>query len=127
MIRIFYGSFVICALLALFQLVMFFSAYSSGNMAIYHGVLVLASGGTSLILLASIFFPLKARIVALLVFAVATISVYVWEMGIWPANPSTMSISYGLEGLLFLIFVFAPVLGLVSSASLLRQHARCKE
>lgn len=128
MTKISYGSYVICTLLALLQLVMFFSAYSRGDMAIYHGVIVVASGGTSLALLASILFPLKARLIALLVFAVATISVYVWSISIWPANFYTMSFSDGIiQGLLFLIFVFAPILGLVSGAYLLRQHAKRQE
>ena len=128
MTKLFYGSYVICVLLALLQLVMFLSAYSSGDIAIYHGAIIVTSGGTSLLLLTSIFLSLKARIVALLVFATATISVYVWEMSVRPVDPTTMSSSEGLlHGVLFLLFVLAPVVGLASGASLMRRFARRKE
>lgn len=128
MTKLFYGSYVICVLLALLQLVMFLSAYLSGDISIYHRAIIVTSGGASLLLLASIFSSLKARIVALLVFATATISVYVWEMSVRPVDPTTMSSSEGLlHGVLFLIFVLAPVVGLASGASLMRRFARRKE
>ena len=128
MTKLFYGSYVICVLLALLQLMMFLSAFSSGNISIYHGAIIVTSGGTSLLLLASIFFSLKARTVALLIFAMATISVYAWEMSVRPVEPTTMSFPEGLlHGLLFLIFVFAPFVGLASAASLLKRLARSKE
>uniref|UniRef100_UPI003D14094D hypothetical protein n=1 Tax=Altererythrobacter sp. TaxID=1872480 RepID=UPI003D14094D len=55
MTKLFYGSYVVCVLLALLQLVIFFASYSSGDTAVYHLATILHSGGTSLILLASIF------------------------------------------------------------------------
>jgi len=128
MTKLFYGSFTICALLAFLTLMIFFSAYLRDAMVIYHDVTILTSGGSSLILLASIFFTLKARIVALLIFAVATISSYVWQVIYWQQfDPTTMSFSNGLfEELLFLAFVVVPFLGIVSGAFLLRQYANAK-
>jgi len=128
MTKLFYSSYVICALLALFQLVIFFSHHMHGTMAIYPPLYVLASGTSSLILLASIFFPRKARIIALLIFAVSTISASVWEMSIRAADPIRMSTSYLLiEGSIALIFFLVPILGLLSGASLLRKDAEGKE
>ncbi|HEY6816822.1 MAG TPA: hypothetical protein VI168_14890 [Croceibacterium sp.] len=127
MSKLFYGSYVICALLALLQLVMFFSAYLHGDMAIYHRVILLTAGTTSLILVASILFTAKAKIIAMLMFAVSAISSYVWEMSIRPIDPTRMSFSDGLvQGLIFLIFIFVPILGLVSGASLLGEMASAK-
>jgi hypothetical protein len=128
MTKLFYATYGVCALLALLQLVLFFSAYLRGDIAIYNGVILLTAGATSLILLASIFFPLKARIIALLIFAVTTISASVWEMSIRPIDPTRMSFSDGLiVGGIFLVFILGPILGLVSGASLLMRHAKNKE
>ena len=127
MSKIFYGSYVICALLALLQLVMFFSAYLHGDMAIYYSVILLTAGTTSLTLLASIFSAVKTKIIALLIFAASAISFYVWEMSIRPIDPTRMSFSDSLvQGLIFLIFIFVPIFGLVSGASLLRKMASAK-
>ncbi|MCB2083272.1 MAG: hypothetical protein KDD90_04375 [Sphingomonadaceae bacterium] len=127
MIKLFYGSYVICALLALLILATFLDTYLRGQMAIYNPVIGVLTGAPSLILLASIFFPLTARMIALLTFAVSTISTYVWEISIRPIKSGTMTFSVGLtETLLLFAFVFVPILGIISSASLLRQHAKRK-
>jgi hypothetical protein len=104
--------------------VIFFASYLGGDMGIYHLATILHSGGTSLILLASIFLKRKARIVAQLMFTVSTIFSYVWDMINWPRNPATMSFSDGaLEALLFLTFVLVPILGFASGACLWRQSS----
>lgn len=128
MTKVFHGSYVVCALLGILQLFMFFEAYLRAAMGIYHPVIILTSGMTSLLLLASLFLPLRARIVALLMFAGCTISTYVWSMGNSPIDPTGMSFSEGLlQGLLFIVFALLPTLGVVSGASLMRQHADRKE
>jgi hypothetical protein len=124
MTKIFYGSYMLCALLALFNLVIFVSAYSTGDIGIYHWAIILTSGGTSLILLAGIFCLWKTRIVALLIFAVTTISTYVWSLSSWYVDLAALSV---IDYLLFLIFVFVPFLGLASGAALLRRLALHKE
>lgn len=124
MTKLFYGSYVLCALLALVQLVMFVSAYSTGDIGIYHWAIILTSAGTSLILLAGIFCLWKARIVALLIFAVTTISTYVWSFSSWYVDLAALSV---IDYLLFLIFVFVPFLGLASGAALLRRLALHEE
>lgn len=128
MTKVFHGSYVICALLGLLQLFMFVEAYLRGDTGICHPVVIFTSGATSMLLLASLFFPLKARLVALLLFAVCTISTYIWAMSSWPIEPGSMSFSDGLlQGFLFLIFALVPILGTVSDASLLRQHPEYKK
>ena len=128
MAKLFYSSYVICALLALLHLVIIFSSYVTGDVVIYHSAIVLYSGGTSFILLVSIFFPLKAKIAAMLIFAVSMIGSYTWDRINWPFNPMTMSFFDGiLEASLFLIFVLVPILGFVSGASILGKNARLEE
>lgn len=128
MTKLFYSSYAVCALLALLQLAMFFSAYLHDAMEIYHSVVFLTSGATSLLLLAGIFFPLRTRIVALLIFSVSTILIYVWEITRWPFDPTTLSLFRGIrEGILFLIYILMPILGLFSSMFLLREHTKVTE
>jgi hypothetical protein len=128
MTQVFHGSYVICAMLGLLQLFMFVEAYLRGEIRIYHPVVIITSGATSMLLLASLFSPLKARLVALLLFAVCTNSTYIWAMSSWPIDPTSMSFSDGLlQGFLFLIFAFVPILGAVSGASLFRRHPHHKK
>jgi glucose dehydrogenase len=123
MTKVFYGSYVICALLGLLFLFMFVEAYLRGEIGIYHPVVIFTSGETSMFLLASIFFPLRAKLVALLLFALCTISTYIWEMSRWPIDLTGMSFFNLLfQGGLFLIFAFVPLLGMVSGVSPLRRH-----
>jgi len=76
-----------------------------------------------MLLLASIFFPPKGKLVAIFLFAVCTISTYVWSMSSWPIDPTGMSFSDGIiQGIILLIFVFVRVIGMVSGALLLRRH-----
>lgn len=127
MTTVFHGSYVICALLGLLQLFMFGEAYLRGEIGIYHPVLIFTSGATSTLLLASIFFPLKAKLVALFLFAVCTISTYIWSMSSWSIDPTGMSFSEGIiQGVLLMIFAFVPVMGMVSGALVLRRHPTTK-
>jgi hypothetical protein len=123
MTKVFHGSYVICALLGLIHLFMFVEAYFRDEIGIYPPALIFISGATSMLLLASIFFPPKGKLVAIFLFAVCTISTYVWSMSSWPIDPTGMSFSDGIiQGIILLIFVFVPVIGMVSGALLLRRH-----
>ena len=80
-----------------------------------------------MLLLASVFTPLKARIAALLMFSVSMILTYVWEKSLRPFDPSTKSFSDAFfEVVLLLIFMFAPMVGFVTGLSLLRRSTRNK-
>ncbi|MHA3841340.1 hypothetical protein ACX0GZ_08985 [Sphingomonas aestuarii] len=128
MTKVFHGSYVICALLGLLHLFMFAEAYLRGEIGIYHPALIFISGATSMLLLASIFFPLKRKLVVLFLFAVCTISTYIWSMSSWPIDPTGMSFSdVILHGGLLLILAFVPVMGMVSGALLLRRHPNNKK
>lgn len=123
MTKIFYGSYVICALVGILQLFMFVEADLRGEIRIYHPVFILTSGATSILLMTSIFFPLKAKIFALLLFAGCTIFTYIRYISSWPINPTSMSFSDGLlQGVFLLTFAVVPAIGMVSGALLLRRH-----
>ena len=119
MSKLFYGSYVICASLALLQLIIYGLAYLREEMIIYNNTLNLICGLSSFILLASALFSLRIRVIATLIFAVST----VWQVSIHPIDLRGMSFSDVLiNGLLLLIFIIVPIVGFVSGASLLRQH-----
>jgi asparagine N-glycosylation enzyme membrane subunit Stt3 len=123
MTKLFYGSYVVSALLGLLHVFLFVEADLRGELRMYHPVFILTSGATSMLLLASIFFPLRPKIFAILLFAGCTITAYVRWISRWPINPTSMSLFDGfLHGSFFLIFAFVPAIGVVSGTLLLRRH-----
>ncbi|MFV1920079.1 hypothetical protein VPH46_11720 [Sphingomonas sp. MJ1 (PH-R8)] len=123
MTKLFYGSYVICASLALLQLIIYGLAYLSGEIAIYDNIVNFICGFSSFVLLASVLSWQPIRIITTLTFTVSTVNMYVWEMSVHPIDLTRMSFSNVLiNGLLFLIFIIVPIVGFVSGASLLRQH-----